>query len=52
MTARSREHLLQRLQHLRHGFRSQAARQMHAAGDDRLLDPPQSSNFDDQEWDG
>ena len=27
-----------------------AARRMHAAGDDRLLDPPQSSTFDDQEW--
>ena len=29
---------------------AEAARQMHAAGDDRLLDPPQSSTFDDQEW--
>ena len=27
-----------------------AARRMHAAGDDRLLDAPQSSTFDDQEW--
>ena len=27
-----------------------AARRMHAAGDDRLLDPPQSSTFDEQEW--
>ena len=27
-----------------------AARRMRAAGDDRLLDPPQSSTFDDQEW--
>ncbi len=23
---------------------------MHAAGDDRLLDPLQSSTFDEQEW--
>lgn len=29
---------------------SDAARQMHAAGDDRLLDPPQSSTFDEREW--
>ena len=27
-----------------------AARRMHAAGDDRLLDPPQSNVFDDEEW--
>ena len=27
-----------------------AARRMHAAGDDRLLDPPQSTAFDEQEW--
>ena len=27
-----------------------AARQMHSAGDDLLLDLPQSSTFDDHEW--
>ena len=27
-----------------------AARRMHAAGADQLLDPPQSSTFDDREW--
>ena len=27
-----------------------AARDMHARGDDRLLDPPQSSGFDRKEW--
>ncbi len=27
-----------------------AARRMHAAGEDQLLDPPQSSTFDDEEW--
>ena len=36
---------------LRAGW-AEAARRMHAAGDDRLLDPPQSSTFDDQEWEG
>lgn len=29
---------------------AEAARRMHAAGDDVLLDPPQSSTFDDEEW--
>lgn len=29
---------------------AEAARRMHAAGDDGLLDPPQSSSFDDGEW--
>ena len=27
-----------------------AAKAMHARGDDRLLDAPASSQFDDQEW--
>lgn len=27
-----------------------AAREMHVAGDDRLLDRPQATFFDDQEW--
>jgi len=27
-----------------------AAREMRAAGDDRLLDPPQATSFDDREW--
>lgn len=27
-----------------------AAREMSAAGDDRLLDLPQATSFDDQEW--
>ena len=27
-----------------------AAREMRTAGDDRLLDPPQATSFDDQEW--
>ena len=27
-----------------------AAEQMHAAGDDELLDPIQSTGFDEQEW--
>ena len=29
---------------------AEAARRMHAAGDDGLLDPPQSSSFDDGGW--
>ena len=29
---------------------AEAARRMHAAGDDGLLDPPRSSSFDDGEW--
>ena len=29
---------------------AEAARRMHAAGDDRLLDPLQSSTFDEWEW--
>ncbi len=29
---------------------AEAARRMHAAGDDVLLDPPQLSTFDDEEW--
>lgn len=29
---------------------AEAARRMHAAGDDALLDPPQSNSFDDGEW--
>ena len=27
-----------------------AAREMRAAGDDRLLDPPQTTYFDEREW--
>ena len=27
-----------------------AARAMHAEGDDRLLDPPTNTGFDDEEW--
>lgn len=27
-----------------------AAREMHAAGDDRLLDPPRATSFDDRDW--
>ena len=30
---------------------AEAARRMHVAGDDRLLDPPHSSTFDEWEWD-
>jgi antitoxin MazE len=29
---------------------AEAAEQMHASGDDELLDPAQSSTFDEQEW--
>ena len=29
---------------------AEAARQMRSAGDDQLLDPPQSNLFDDEEW--
>jgi antitoxin MazE len=29
---------------------AEAARSMHAQGDDRLLDAPTSSRFDDKEW--
>jgi antitoxin MazE len=29
---------------------AEAARSMHARGDDRLLDAPTSSRFDDTEW--
>ena len=29
---------------------AEAARRMHAAGDDVLLDPPQSTTFEDGEW--
>ena len=27
-----------------------AAREMHVVGDDRLLDPPTGTSFDEQEW--
>lgn len=27
-----------------------AAREMHEAGDDQLLDPPQATSFDEEEW--
>ena len=29
---------------------AEAARRMHAVGDDVLIDPPQSGTFDDEEW--
>lgn len=29
---------------------TEAAREMRAAGDDRLLDPPLDTSFDEQEW--
>lgn len=29
---------------------AEAAQRMHAAGEDQLLDPAQSSAFDDREW--
>ncbi len=33
----------------RHGW-AEAARQLHAEGGDRLLDPPTPTRFDDTEW--
>lgn len=29
---------------------AEAARKLHAAGEDQLLDPPTSTHFDDTEW--
>ena len=43
MTAAESEHQARR------GW-ADAAREMRSAGDDRLLDPPHATSFDDEEW--